>query len=240
MGLVDFHTHILPGIDDGSRSVEQSLAMLRREAELGVKQVIATPHFYADRRRAEEFMERRRLAEEALRAAMDTTQDLPQLSVGAEVAFFEGISSFEGLRELAIAGTDCVMIEMPMRLWSDRQLQELAEIRQKQKLTPIVAHVERYFRLQGGREIVRRLTELPVYLQVNAGFFEKFTTRGKALRLLRDRQIHLIGSDCHDLKERIPNLDVAERVIGKAGLLSWIEQQQDEIFGAYSAKDQLI
>lgn len=240
MGLVDFHTHILPDIDDGSRSVEQSLAMMRREAELGVEQVIATPHFYAGHRRVADFLERRRLAEEALRAAMENTQGLPRLFVGAEVAFFEGISSFEGLRDLAIETTDCIMIEMPMRQWSDRQLQELVEIRQKQKLTPIIAHVERYFPLQGSREIIRRLTELPVYLQVNAGFFEKITTRGKALRLLREQQIHLIGSDCHDLKERVPNLDAAERVIGRAGLLSWIEQQQEQILGVYGVKDQLI
>lgn len=46
-GIMDFHSHILPGIDDGSASLEESIAMLRMEAEQGITHVIATPHFYA-------------------------------------------------------------------------------------------------------------------------------------------------------------------------------------------------
>lgn len=242
MGLVDFHSHILPGIDDGSRSVEQSLALLRLQAEQGVQRVIATPHFYADRHSVSEFLERRQRAEEALRAAMEEVPGLPALSVGAEVAFFEGLSNFDRLQDLAISGTGCVMIEMPMRQWSDRQLRELAEIRQKQKLTPIMAHIERYMSLPGGRTIPDRLAELPVYLQVNAGFFERRSTRRMALRLLRNQQIHLLGSDCHDLETRVPNLGAAEKVINKAmpGMLGWIEEQQDKILTAQGVKDQLI
>ncbi len=242
MGLVDFHTHILPGIDDGSRSAEQSVAMLREQARQGVQRVIATPHFYANRRTLSEFLERRQRAEAVLRSAMEEVPGLPALSVGAEVAFFEGISDFAGLRELSIGNTGCVMIEMPMMQWSDRHLQELADIRQKQKLTPIVAHIERYMSLPGGRSVPGRLAELPVYLQVSAGFFERRLTRRKALRLLRNQQIHLIGSDCHDLQKRVPNMGAAEKVIAKAmpGMLLWIEEQQSKILDAQGVKDQLI
>ena len=216
--------------------------MLRLQAEQGVQHVVATPHFYAARQPITDFLERRKSAEAALRAAMEKTPGLPTLSVGAEVAFFEGISHFERLQELAIDGTGCVMIEMPMMHWSDRQLQELADIRQKQKLTPIIAHIERYMGLPGGRAVAERLSELPVYLQVNAGFFERISTRRMALRLLRDQQIHLIGSDCHDLKRRVPNIGTAEKVIRKAmpEMLLWIEEQQDKILAAQGAKDQLI
>lgn len=48
MGVIDFHSHILPGIDDGSRNVETSIGMLRMCKEHGVDTMIATPHFYAD------------------------------------------------------------------------------------------------------------------------------------------------------------------------------------------------
>ena len=69
--LSDFHSHILPGIDDGSKTVEESIALLRAEAEQGVKRVVATPHFYSNRDTMEGFLERRHAAVEALRQAME-------------------------------------------------------------------------------------------------------------------------------------------------------------------------
>lgn len=242
MALADFHTHILPGIDDGSKNLEQSMEMLRRQAEQGVRQVVATPHFYADHQDLDLFLANRREAEQTLRKEMEGNSELPCLYVGAEVSFFEGISHFERLPELAIVGTNCVMVEMPMRRWSERNLQELAEIRQNFKLTPIMAHVERYLGLPGGRDLPNRLAELPVYMQVNAGFFERRRTRKMALKMLWYDQIHLIGSDCHNLEDRSPNLRIAEEAIGKEdpGLLRRIQQQQELILNANGAKDQLI
>lgn len=242
MTLVDFHTHVLPGIDDGSQSVERSIAMLQKLADQGVQQVIATPHFYAEHQSPEEFFARRQEAEITLRTALKEQPGLPELLVGAEVAFFEGISDCEFLEELAISGTRCVMIEMPMKHWSDRNLQELAGIRQKQKLTPIIAHMDRYIRPLYGKWIPERLAELPVYVQVNASFFERRMTRRKALHLLKERKIHLIGSDCHNLETRKPNMDAAMRVIARRlpEMIGEINGMEREILAAQVAKGQLI
>ena len=60
--IVDFHSHVLPGIDDGSRSVEESLVMLKRMQDQGIAAVVATPHFYASHHFPEEFLERRERA----------------------------------------------------------------------------------------------------------------------------------------------------------------------------------
>ena len=57
--MIDFHTHILPKVDDGSRSLEQSLAMLNELKKQGVKKLVATPHFYANDESVESFLERR-------------------------------------------------------------------------------------------------------------------------------------------------------------------------------------
>ena len=80
-GIIDFHSHILPGIDDGSASVAESIAMLRLEAEQGIRRVVATPHFYAAYDSPERFLEKRDRAEAALRAAMAQETDLPESSV---------------------------------------------------------------------------------------------------------------------------------------------------------------
>lgn len=213
--VVDFHSHVLPGIDDGSRSLEESIAMLRMEAEQGIRHVIATPHFYAHNDAPERFLARRQEAEARLREEMAKHPGLPELSVGAEVYFFRGISDSEILSQLTIGGKRCILIEMGESPWSESAYRELAAIREKQGLIPIVAHVDRYigpFRTYG---IPERLTQLPVIVQANASFFLRRSTASMAIRMLRSGRIHLLGSDCHNMTSRMPNLGDALAVIQK-------------------------
>ena len=108
---VDFHSHILPGIDDGSASVQQSVEMLRMEAEQGIKYVVATPHFYPKHDTLEHFLARRTRAEARLREEMTKHTGLPEVSVGAEVYYFSGISESDAIRDLTIAGKKFILLE---------------------------------------------------------------------------------------------------------------------------------
>lgn len=220
--IVDFHTHVLPGIDDGSGSVEESLAMLRMEAAQGIRRVVATPHFYAQVDAPKPFLERRAAAVSRLLEAMEAFPELPRLSVGAEVHYFSGISDADILPELAIDGGRYVLVEMPMTVWTDRMYRELENIHGHFGLTPIVAHVDRYIGPMQTYGIPERLMELPVLVQANAAFFQRFTTKRMALRMLAEGQIHLLGSDCHDLKTRPVNLaqtvDLIEKKLGREAI----------------------
>ena len=220
--IVDFHTHVLPGIDDGSGSVEESLAMLRMEAAQGIRRVVATPHFYAQVDAPKPFLERRAAAVSRLLEAMEAFPELPRLSVGAEVHYFSGISDADILPELAIDGGRYVLVEMPMAVWTDRMYRELENIHGHFGLTPIVAHVDRYIGPMQTYGIPERLMELPVLVQANAAFFQRFTTKRMALRMLAEGQIHLLGSDCHDLKTRPVNLaqtvDLIEKKLGREAI----------------------
>ena len=92
---------------------------------------------------------------------------------------------------------------------------ELEGLHTKQGLLPIIAHVDRYlgrFRTYG---IPERLAELPVLVQANADFFLERSTSRKALRMLKEGSIHLLGSDCHNCSARKPNLGQALEVIRK-------------------------
>lgn len=217
--VVDFHTHVLPKVDDGSTSTAESLAMLRMEAEQGIRQVVATPHFYAQVDRIESFLARRAAATERLREAMEGNPKLPRLSVGAEVHYFSGIGDADILPELAIDNGRYVLIEMPMTVWTDNMYRELVKIRENFGLTPIVAHVDRYIGPMQTHGIPERLMALPVLVQANASFFQKFLTQRMALRMLERGQIHLLGSDCHNLKDRPVNLrqtiDLIEKKLGR-------------------------
>lgn len=211
--ITDFHTHVLPQIDDGSSSVEESLKMLQKAAEQGIERVVATPHFYEQSDSPERFLARRTEAENRLREAMARHGNMPELVIGAEVYFFHGMSDSDILQRLTIGEKECILIEMPVSPWSEKMYGELDGIRHKQGLQPILAHIDRYvspFRTHG---IIKRLEEMPVAVQANAEFFLQKSTRRMAIRLLREDRIHLLGSDCHNLRSRVPNLGDALQMI---------------------------
>lgn len=217
-GITDFHSHILPEMDDGSRSVEESIALLKMEAEQGVTHVVATPHFYARYDSPERFLRRRERSEQMLRQAMAQCQGLPKLTVGAEVYFFRGMSESEFLPQLTIGDKRCILIEMAHSPWTEDMYRELEAIWDKRGMIPIIAHVDRYiapFRTHG---IPDRLARLPVFVQANGEFFLERSTAGMAMRMLKRDQIQLLGSDCHNLTDRKPNLaDAFARIRQKLG-----------------------
>lgn len=230
--IADIHTHILPCVDDGSQTVAESVQMLRLEAQQQITQVVLTPHFYAWNDRPEQFLERRDVAARQLLEAVSGDTFIPSLRLGAEVSFFRGMSGADSLRELAIQGTNHILVEMPMGAWSDSMYRELALIPEKQGLVPIVAHINRYVNLMTAEKISRKLGQLPVMIQANAGFFLRKTTAPLALGMLRRGHIHLLGSDCHNMTTRKPNLAAAEAVIrrrlGGEGM-EWLLESQRKV-----------
>ncbi len=217
--MIDFHTHILPGIDDGSRHTDMTLAMLRAEIEQGVTEIVCTPHFYSSRSSFDAFLERREASLSRVLARMDELgmgEEAPRLHVGAEVYYFPGMSEAERLPELCIRGTQTLLLEMPFAQWDERLLKEVKAIIEKRKLTVVLAHVERYAGFQKRKNVWSEILDLPVTVQMNAGSFQKgLRKRHFCLEMLRKRPGSIIGSDCHNLEERRPNLAGARDVIKK-------------------------
>ena len=213
--VIDFHSHILPDVDDGSRSVEESVALLRMEREQEIRHVVATPHFYPQYDTPEHFLNRRAEAEKLLREELEKHDDLPGIHIGAEVYYFSGISDSGAVSKLTVAGGKFLLLEMPLPPWNDAVYRELEGLYTKKGIMPIIAHLDRYigrFRTFG---IPKKLEELPVLVQVNADFFLEKSTAAMALRMLKKGQIHLLGSDCHNLTDRKPNLGAALQLIEK-------------------------
>lgn len=241
--VVDFHTHILPGMDDGSKSSEESLSLLRMESEQKIQRVILTPHFYADKESLPHFLERRDRSVQRLKGAAEGVEGLPELSVGAEVRMFEGIGNAEFLPELVISGTKCILLEMPMPPWSEGLLKELDRIRYKRNLVPVMAHIDRYitpFRTGG---IPETFAKLPVLVQASGSFFINRRTRNLALKLLRENKIHLLGSDCHNLDVRVPNLQEAVKIIeSKMGTSRILEMNslESRLLDGESSKERIF
>jgi len=222
--VIDFHTHILPSVDDGSRSVEESVKMLEMQAQQGIKRVIATPHFYAHHDSPERFLQKRKDAEIRLLQAIDGRSDLPEIKCGAEVYYFSGISESNVLDELTIDSKKCILLELPSAPWHEKIYSELENIWIKHGITPVIAHIDRYIGPFKNRGLIERIADLPVKIQANASFFISRGTRRMALKLLRENKIHLLGSDCHNMTSRVPNLDAAVEIIESKLGLAAVEQ----------------
>ena len=138
---------------------------------------------------------------------------VPALRLGAEVYYYPQMSHSGVLEEFAIEGTRTILIEMPMGVWTDRMYRELEDIYNNLGLTPIVAHVDRYLGRFRDYGIPKALEQLPVLVQANAGFFLRPATASMAMKLLKADQIQLLGSDCHNLTTRPPEMGAAVRRI---------------------------
>lgn len=231
--IIDMHTHVLPNIDDGSTSLKETIAMLQMEAQQGISTVVATSHFYADHDSPEHFLERRAGSFGAVLKELKNNPELPNVKLGAEVYYYSGMSNTDELKELAIDNTQFLLLEMPMPPWTDKMYREILDIRQKLDLVPVIAHVDRYigrFRTFG---IPEKLETLPVLVQANASFFLNKATAPMAMRMLKRQQIHLLGSDCHNLTTRKPRLGEAVSAIrhclGRQAI-EQIEEYQKMIF----------
>ncbi len=210
--MIDWHSHILPALDDGSRDIEESLALLTGESQQGVDTVIATPHFFANDESVDEFIARRDESFEKLNSVKGS--DLPQIICGAEVKYYQGIGKMEGLKKLCIGDSGLLLLEMSMSKWTEYTLSELTEIALRREVKLVLAHIDRYYDLQNSAAW-ERLYESGILMQVNASYFTDFFTKRKAIKLMARGGIHLIGSDCHNITSRPPNTLKAFELIEK-------------------------
>ena len=127
--MIDFHSHILPGVDDGPETLDESLSMLRACFLQGTDLMVSTSHFYGSEEYPREFLKRRNAAARQLKhAILYSTEVYPRLVLGAEVLFFPGISDAEGIELLQIGNSGSILIEPPMTPWADDMLDEIQQL----------------------------------------------------------------------------------------------------------------
>ena len=221
---VDFHSHCLPHIDDGARDVETACGMLRMVAEQGAVAVAATPHFYWGEDTVESFLQAR---QEAYSRLQPHLEGLPPLRLGAEVLLREGISRVD-LHPLCLEGTDLLLVELPFVPPTGWLIEELENIIYEQRLTVMLAHLDRYMPWYS-KEWAETLTDLSdVIVQLNG---DSLADRGvyRALRRwLPDCSRMVLGSDMHSTGHRAPHLNEAFRNLSRkrSGRL-WLDRIEE-------------
>lgn len=204
--MIDFHSHILPKMDDGSRSTEESLAMLKVLSNQGIETVIATPHFNANDESVDSFIKRRADSYGKLKESVQS--EIPDIKLGAEVRYYEGISRLEGIEELCVEGTNLLLLEMPFGRWTEYIVKELTDISCSGKVIIVLAHIDRYLKFQKW-SVFETLLENGVLMQLNASFINHFLNRRKAVWLLKSGAVQFVGSDCHNMAGRAPDIGKA-------------------------------
>lgn len=215
--FTDIHSHILHGIDDGPKDFEQSVELLNEAIKKGLKNLIATPHFYPS---AHSLSQRLQLADERfLKLKEYIIQNNISVSLlrGFEVRYFKGISKIDSLNQLCINGSKVLLLELDPTPFTEDVVDEILNIRYM-GYTVVLAHVERYVKISGFKLIKRLIAQGEVVVQCNADSFLHGTFQRTAFGLLKKNMVDLIASDMHSIDTRPFNLknayDIIERKLG--------------------------
>jgi protein-tyrosine phosphatase len=176
--VIDLHSHLLPAVDDGSRTVEQSVGVLRRMAQLGITDVCLTPHLRANET-VDAPPDRHDDAFAALRAE---APHRPRLHRGAEVMLDRPLPrEAERMRRITLGGTQYILVEFPRLVAVEAVTNALTRVRDA-GLTPVLAHPERYGSCSV--EAVAYWRSLGARMQVDATTLHSPQTRGQRARQL--------------------------------------------------------
>jgi len=194
----DFHSHILPAIDDGASTVEESLILLNSLKKQGVETIVATPHFYLQEQRLDSFIQNREYAYRAIMKASDKT-DIPNIIMGAEVYYHPILFSVDNISELCIGKSPYILLELPHGGLDKSIVTGVEKFINYTGLIPVLAHIEIY-----PPKIIDYLMQLPLLGQINLPSFLDLKKKKAALKLVQKGYCHVLGTDCHNIKYRPP------------------------------------
>lgn len=223
MGLVDLHCHLVPGVDDGARDLDEALSELTRFAELGIDTVVATPHLAASQTHAPV----RAAIESAFdRFAQAAREECPAVSLALsyEIRLDDPDADLTD-RSLGLGEGRCLLVEFPMLAmpaYPDRMLGTVA----RAGWTPVLAHPERYAGIEFAYDRIAGWRDIGTLLCVNAGSLwgaHGGEAQRVARRMLRDGVVDAIASDNHARPRRAATVREAHDRLTEAG---WEDQAE--------------
>lgn len=224
--MIDLHSHVLPGIDDGAADLAASLEIARAAVAAGIDVLAATPHVRADFPTEPGTMEHLLAEVQAAVAA----EGLPLRIVGGGELSLELASelAFEDIRRFGLGGNPrYALVETPYRGWPLDIAHRLFDLRAN-GITPVLAHPERNAEVQAQPERLRPLVEGGTLVQVTAASLDgRLGKRARATGLLLVQQglAHLVASDAHAASVREIGMRAACEAMGDAALARWLSEE---------------
>ena len=214
--MIDIHSHILAGIDDGSKDIEMTINMLKKAAKSGITDIIATPHFMRGRFEVE-YNEVLKKVEELKEISRENNIDI-NIYAGQEVYYNKNILEYYNNKMIGtISNTKYMLIELPMLEFNIDEVIDVIYDLQIKGITPIIAHPERYKPFIKKPSMINSLIKEGMLFQLNAGSitgsFGK-EVKKTATKYLENNIYSFVGSDAHrdrgrdtDIKEALGNLE---------------------------------
>lgn len=200
----DFHSHILPGIDDGAKTVEDSINLLKLLQAQGVTDVCLTPHFYTNQISSKDFVIERNKAYETLKSALPSDMNI-KLHLGAEVFITHYLFSELVDNNICIDGTEYMLCEFSYSdAYKDTVFDYLEKLITICTVTPIIAHIERYKWIMKDKKAREKLRSMGVLFQTNAVSFCHGKYRRKLMKLVENDEISFLGTDAHSERRNSP------------------------------------
>lgn len=220
--MIDLHSHILPNIDDGAQTLEESVNMMRASESVGVTDVLATPHTYEEPSGTDIIKIKNRFSE--LTRALVREGIRTRLHLGAEIYMHPNLPTIvDKYPELTINGAKrFVLVEFPARevpFYAENIIFELAV----RGIIPVIAHPERCLGIQKKPEILVHLIENGALTQMNAGSLlghYGWQAQKTAKKCLKLNLIHTMASDMH----RVPRKG-HPMVDAKKAVLKYVDEQ---------------
>ena len=213
--FADLHTHILFSVDDGPENLESSVALLEKAVKDGIDNIIATPHFYASMHGLDE---RVSLANERFQTLKNeiSKRNIPikDFLLGYEVRYFKGISATEEINKLCINGSNYLLLELGQIAITDEVIDDIMQLIYSGR-TVILAHLERYTKMPGFKDLKRVIIQNDIPVQVTASSFIEKPFQRAAVRLLKEGLVTFLSSDMHHDTLRPPKMTEAVREISK-------------------------
>ena len=208
--MIDLHTHLLPGIDDGSKNLEETRQLLLRQTQNGVDRVVLTPHFYCDRMDLDDFLIKRDRAFQQTLTILDPAT-MPQIKAGAEVRYSPALLEMD-LSKLTLGESSYLLLELS-DLHYPAHLEQVIMNMTMMGITPILAHLERckYFREQP--DLLLHLIGKGALGQVTVLSLFDRATKSFALACLKNSLAHIVASDAHNLTLRPPCMGKLNEII---------------------------
>lgn len=237
--MIDFHAHILPNIDDGSASMEESINLIKEAEQAGFTGIISTSHYLQNYYECDEKERRRILAELANQVKVaDAEAEMPKLYLGSEIYISTDIVELlkEG-KASTINETNYVLFELPMNskpLFAKEVVYKLIE----NGYNPIIAHPERYSYVKEDIEFVRELKNMGALFQSNYGSVIGLygSSAKKTLKkLLKEDLITFLGSDVHAVGQIYPKIPKILRKLEK-----WISPEKLKELTTLNAEEILM
>lgn len=213
MAFFDIHTHMAPGIDDGSKNDEMTLEMLKKSYMSGVDHIILTPHYNEPHRMMAVISPD--LLEHMRELAHRVSEDI-RIYAGNEIFFTNNTKTvLQGGQAASLAGSNYVLLEFSYSVSGSELISAVNEVRMC-GYWPILAHVERYDCIYE-KGFPERLVSAGAYLQMNAGFIisANFKANRFISKLIKGNLLSFIGSDCHNVTSRSPNIGRCAEILNK-------------------------